>query len=172
MYAKYSETRKKYPLSFLKPVKKTILMSYGFVMSLFFVLVLINGICLWSKCPATESVSLSVLIIIITIIIVSLCFLYHLYYYLTYFYDLTSDYIIIRKGTYANKEINIPYEHINDIYVDQDALDKILGLHDVHISSATDTSLGFAHIDGVGEAAANGLKNDLMQKIEENQKSS
>ena len=80
--------------------------------------------------------------------IVLLTYFYQLWYYNVYFYDLTPDYIVIKKGPITPHEITIPYERIQDVYVDQDILDRIFGLYDVHLSSATVSSGEAAHIDG------------------------
>ena len=98
-------------------------------------------------------------------LIVLLTFLYQRWYYAVYFYDLTPDYIIIRKGPITPREIIIPYERIQDVYVDQDILDRMLGLFDVHLSSATVASGQQAHIDGVEKAAADGLRALLLTTV-------
>jgi uncharacterized membrane protein YdbT with pleckstrin-like domain len=51
------------------------------------------------------------------------------------------------------------------VYVDQDIWDRILGIYDVHIATATQTSGIEAHIDGVSFENAEGLKNLLLQRI-------
>jgi membrane protein YdbS with pleckstrin-like domain len=51
------------------------------------------------------------------------------------------------------------------VYVDQDVLDRIMGLYDVHIASATASSGIEAHIDGVEHAGAEGLKKIILDKI-------
>lgn len=82
-----------------------------------------------------------------------------------YFYSASDDFITIKKGVFAPAEIHVQYPKIQDVYVDQDILDRIMGLYDVHIASATVTSGIEAHIDGVEEAAADGLKLFLLDKI-------
>jgi len=80
-------------------------------------------------------------------------------------FGLTEDFIIIRKGPITPREINIPYERIQDVYVDQDIVDRILGLYDVHLSSATVSSGMQAHIDGVEKSAADGLRAFLLETV-------
>lgn len=96
-----------------------------------------------------------------------LAFLYQRWYFAVYFYDLTPDYIVIRKNPITPKEITIPYERVQDVYMDQDLLDRFFGLYDVHLSSATVASGMEAKIDGVEKEAANGLRNLLLQKVQE-----
>lgn len=87
------------------------------------------------------------------------------YYIKTYFYEDEQDFLTIRKGVIMPAQIHVQYGKIQDVYVDQDLLDRILGIYDVHISSATYSSGIEAHIDGVDKAGAEGLKNLLLHKI-------
>ena len=94
-------------------------------------------------------------------------YLYQKWYFAVYFYDLTPDFIQIKKGPITPKEITIPYERIQDIYVDQDILDRLFGLYDVHLSSATVTSGIEAHIDGLEKKEADGLKTVLLDTVKQ-----
>ena len=100
-------------------------------------------------------------------LVVLLTYFYQRWYFMVYFYDFTSDFIQIKKGPITPREITIPYERIQDVYVDQDLLDRIFGLYDVHLSSATISSGMEAHIDGVEKQAAEGLRNILLQTIQQ-----
>lgn len=92
-------------------------------------------------------------------------YLYEYWYFTTYYYDLTPDYVVIKKGTLTPREITVPYEKIQDVYVDQDIFDRMFGLYDVHISSATFASGWFAHIDGVEKSAADGLRQVILGTV-------
>lgn len=92
---------------------------------------------------------------------------FQIWYFQVYFYDLTDDFIIIRKRVITPREITIPYERVQDIYVDQDLFDRIFGLYDVHLSSATISSGMEAHIDGVEKTAADGLRKIILEKVTE-----
>lgn len=84
-----------------------------------------------------------------------------------YFYDTDSDFITIKKGVFSPTEIHVQYQKIQDVYVDQDIIDRVMGLYDVHIASATVNSGIEAHIDGVDAETAERLKNTFLQKIKE-----
>lgn len=99
------------------------------------------------------------------IILLALYGWYIKYYIKTYFYEDEQDFLTIRKGVIMPAQIHVQYGKIQDVYVDQDLLDRILGIYDVHISSATYSSGIEAHIDGVDKAGAEGLKNLLLHKI-------
>jgi putative membrane protein len=86
-------------------------------------------------------------------------------YIRTYFYDAGEGFLTIRKGVFTPSEIHVMYQKIQDVYVDQDIFDRIIGLYDVHIASATVTSGIEAHIDGVDAATADALKNFLLSSI-------
>ncbi len=96
-----------------------------------------------------------------------LVYWYQRWYYRTYFYNMTDKLIIIRKGPLAPREITIPFERIQDIYVDQDIFDRLFNIYDVHISTATAMSGGRAHIDGVTKETAEKLRNLILKNVEE-----
>ncbi len=91
--------------------------------------------------------------------------LYQHLYFKRYFYDMDDDNIIIRKGVFAQKEITLPFSRITDVYVDQDILDVLFGLYDVHISTPTQESGRFAHIDGVNKAGSVELRQMILDRI-------
>jgi len=153
-----TQTREKFPLSSKKPLKKTV---YKAVTRLFVILVLAGiAIPLMLSKPQITTI----LLIVAPIYIISLIieYIYQTWYYQTYYYELTQSFIIIKKGVIAKKEISIPYERIQDVYVNQDVLDRIFGLYDVHVSTVTITSGMEAHIDGVEKEAAQGLRNLIL----------
>jgi len=82
-----------------------------------------------------------------------------------YYYSGEEHFITIKKGVFAPAEIHVQWQKIQDVYVDQDILDRMMGLYDVHIASATVASGIEAHIDGVDQAAAEGLKKFLLDKV-------
>jgi putative membrane protein len=99
-------------------------------------------------------------------IIYFLCtYLYWKAYIKSYFYDANDNFLTIRKGVFSSAEIHVQYSKIQDVYVDRDIMDRILGLYDVHIASATMSSSIEAHIDGVDYKTAELLKEYLFSKI-------
>jgi membrane protein YdbS with pleckstrin-like domain len=96
-------------------------------------------------------------------------YFYERWYIATYFYNVSDNLLIIRKGPIAPQEITIPFNRIQDIYLDQDIFDRLIGLYDVHISTATATSGIRAHIDGVDKDVAEKLRELLLEKIENSQ---
>lgn len=46
------------------------------------------------------------------VVIALLSYLYQRWYFAVYFYDIVDDFIVIRKGPIAPKEITIPWERI------------------------------------------------------------
>ena len=90
---------------------------------------------------------------------------YQWLYYAAYFYDADDRNIVIRKGVVAKKEITLPFSKITDVYVDQDLMDVVFGLYDVHMSTPTESSGQFAHIDGVDKAGSQQLRALLLERI-------
>ena len=86
-------------------------------------------------------------------------------YIQTYYYSADGDFITIKKGVFTPSEIHVQYKKIQDVYVDQDLFDRILGLYDVHIASATASSGIEAHIDGVNKQSSEGLKTLFMESM-------
>ncbi len=167
MQIAWSKTREQFPLSVKKVLKKTV--AGTLVWAILFLI--IWGVLAFVSSSSTGTGNwfgistigiLGVLFFIILIV-----YLYQRWYYAVYFYDLTPDYIVIKKGPITPREITIPYERVQDVYVDQDLLDRIFGLYDVHLSSATISSGMEAHIDGVEKPAADGLRAMLLQTVNE-----
>lgn len=91
---------------------------------------------------------------------------YETRYFAAYFYDLGKDFLVIRKGWITPREIQMPYEKMQDVYLDQDILDRVFGLWDVHVSTATVMSGMEAHMDGVNRPNAEKIRELLLQKIQ------
>ncbi len=96
-----------------------------------------------------------------------LILLYQWLYIATYYYDLGPDFLRVRKGVIIRQEISVPYSRIQDVYIDQDAIDHVLGLYDVHISTATPTSNLESHIDGVNHNNAEALHEMMLSRIKQ-----
>jgi membrane protein YdbS with pleckstrin-like domain len=162
-----SKTREQFPLSKKKPLKKTL--PDIIISPVIFIILLVAGPIAAPYLPWTPSLTVISLNIIAFMFLSScpLVYLYQVWYFQVYFYDLTDDFIIIKKGLLTPKEITIPYERVQDVYVDQDILDRILGLYDVHLSSATISSGIEAHIDGVKKESADGLRQMILGKVSE-----
>jgi membrane protein YdbS with pleckstrin-like domain len=160
-----SPTRQQYPLSPKKIIKKTIVGTGGWIIALLILLGV--GMSYIGQIPNGSGYYFPMVVIALILIVIPsfLYYIYERYYFATYFYELDDDHITIRKGPITPNEITIPYERIQDVYVDQDIFDRILGLYDVHLSSATYSSGMAAHIDGVEKAAADGLRKQILDTV-------
>src|SRR6185503_6801296 len=67
-------------------------------------------------------------------------FWYQWAYIQRYYYSADADFLTIKKGVIMPAEIHVQYRKIQDVYVDQDLTDRIFGIYDVHVASATATS--------------------------------
>lgn len=91
--------------------------------------------------------------------------IYEILYYVNYYYDIDENNVVIRKGVIVKKEITLAFSKITDVYVDQDALDVVFAIYDVHISTPTVASGEFAHIDGVDRKGATILRDMILERI-------
>jgi uncharacterized membrane protein YdbT with pleckstrin-like domain len=87
---------------------------------------------------------------------------YNVLYFDKYFYDLAAEGLVIGKGVIGSWRITVPAHKIQDVYLDQDLLDRLFGLYDLHMSTPSDASEREAHIDGLGKADAEALRTFLI----------
>ena len=163
-----SKTRQQFPLSYKKIIKKTMTSTIAVTILLFAVwgfLVFIFGSIGQEAVGWLGTATFGIFGFLF--VVVMLTYFYQRWYFSSYFYDLTDDFIQIKKGPITPREITIPYERIQDVYVDQDIFDRIFGLYDVHLSSATVSSGMEAHIDGVEKQATEGLRTILLEKVKQ-----
>lgn len=169
-----SATREQFPLSPKKIVKKTLSSGIGWSIFLSFfwvVLILVLGSTNATSQGTFGSLdwlgpaTLALLGFLFFLILWS--YIYQRWYFAVYFYEFTPDFVQIKKGPITPHEITLPYERIQDVYVDQDILDRMFGLYDVHLSTATISSGMEAHIDGVEKQAAEGLRDILLQTVQQ-----
>jgi membrane protein YdbS with pleckstrin-like domain len=99
---------------------------------------------------------------VVYVLLVGLIYYYQTWYFATYYYDVKPEYMTIRKGPITPSEINIMYQKIQDVYVDQDLFDRFFGLYDVHIATATFASHNLAHVDGLVKENAEALRDELL----------
>lgn len=162
-----SSLQAQFPLSISKKFQKKLLSSLVFILAidlLIFSLIL----AIYSLASIVWSVPLILVSTLIAIIAISFAiYIWYIKTYIrTYYYSADENFLTIKKGVFTPAEIHVQYQKIQDVYVDQDILDRILGIYDVHIASATASSSIEAHIDGVDKVTAEGLKNFLLKSIQ------
>ncbi|MDO9230926.1 MAG: PH domain-containing protein [bacterium] len=163
-----SKTREQFPLSTKKVLKKTVAGTLIWSILLFIIWLFVTvAVVVNNKSSAGIAGIITLAIFGLMALIIFGTYFYQKWYYSVYFYDLTDDFIIIKKGPITPSEITIPYERVQDVYVDQDLLDRLFGIYDVHLSSATISSGMEAHIDGVEKVAADGLRGFLLQTVQQ-----
>jgi len=92
---------------------------------------------------------------------------YQTKYYETYYYDIRKNFLVIKKGVFMPVETTLPFEKLQDVYLDQDIFDRMFGLWDLHVSTATFMSGYNAHIDGVNSQNGQEMREILLGKIKE-----
>lgn len=167
--------RERYPLDKKKPFKKTLDSLFNPLLPL--ILIFIIGFIFIYYTATNIIYNYSLLHIILIIIIIFICtlvlfmilkYIYEIYYLKSYFYDVDDDNLIIRKGVFSKNEITLPINRIQDVYVDQDIFDRIFGLYDVHVSSATIISANLSHIDGLDKINSEAIKKLILSGIHKN----
>jgi membrane protein YdbS with pleckstrin-like domain len=139
--------REHYPLSKLKPIKKTVKYTWYFA-----VLSIVVAIGLSIDWFTTVLVVLLFLVVVLA---------YQIVYYITYQYSDNKQILKLKKGVFLETMLVIPYDRLQHIIIDQDVFDKIFGLYDVHVSSAGTTRMEL-HIDGLRKEVAEELKHLLV----------
>ena len=104
-------------------------------------------------------------VVILYVIFLILRAMYLKAYIRRYYYNADEHFITIKKGVFTPTEIHVQYAKIQDVYVDQDIWDRLFGLYDVHIASATVTSGMEAHIDGVEKEVAERIKSTFFGRM-------
>jgi len=162
--------RESIPLDKSKVIKKTITSIGGTVIILlFFAVFLLMPVMSTALNFLWYIIMGIVLVVVITVVI---AYFYQLEYFKRYFYDSKDGFLIIKKGVILPKETTLPFEKLNDVYVDQDIFDRLFGLYDVHFSTATEASGLAAHIDGVTKENAGKLRDLILKEIKDAVKSS
>lgn len=103
--------------------------------------------------------------IALPIISIICVYIYQVYYYKLYFYNFEDASAQIRKGVISRNTGHVRYERIQNIYVDQDILDRIFGLFDVHYETAGETSGIYSHVDGLNRENSEKLVEFLNSKL-------
>ncbi|MDO8647797.1 MAG: PH domain-containing protein [Candidatus Diapherotrites archaeon] len=98
-------------------------------------------------------------------IIIPLTIIFNYFYWKSYYYNFSSDAIIIRKGVFGVNEIVLPFERIQNVFVDQDFIDCALGLYDVHFSTVAWQSSFLCHIDGLNKENAEKIRDLIKNSI-------
>jgi len=156
--------RETYPLEIRKPLKKTIEGIGKFI----FIIIIIGFYLFVGRNDIFQNLNILKVVYIligIFILIIILKYIYEIFYMKYYFYDLVGKNLIIKKGVFSRNEITLPINRLQDVYVDQDILDRIFRLYDVHVSSATIISGNLSHIDGLNKENAETIKNLILSSI-------
>lgn len=170
-------TSRQYPLRLRKIIKKVIVLEFAtdpkhrrsarHLMMALFGLAVAYGIASVAA-SGEESVSIFVIlgpIIGVLVVLVALIIFYETLYLWRYYYHITNDYVMIRKGVLIRKEITLSFDRIHDVYLDQDPMDFVLRLYDLHMATATDQSVIEAHIDGLNYSDATMVRDLILQRV-------
>lgn len=155
-------TVQQYPLERRKITKKLTTSMIGWTIFLG-IIAIITAVTASNTYPGLWNLLYAIMALYVIIFIIDIW--YQTEYYNRYFYDISQDFLIIKKGVIMPHETMLPYEKLQDVYMDQDLFDRIFNLWDVHVSTATEMSGNQAHIDGVNRQNAEALREMILNKI-------
>lgn len=148
------------PLGPLKAIKKTLAVVLSrFILLVVFLPFIAVASSLWYRFN-----SIIMIVLAVALAIIAAIYIYEYYYYKLYRYEFREDGADITKGVITRATGHVRYERLQNIYVDQDVLDRIFGLYDVHYETAGAESGAYAHVDGLIKANADKLTDFLNER--------
>ncbi|MEK7628236.1 MAG: PH domain-containing protein [Patescibacteria group bacterium] len=161
-----SELQTRFPLSVTRKFWKKFLSSLIFGVFCYILAGGILALVAFTEDPDIDFLKwIGYTLIVFTTLYLLLMYWYHWTYIKLYYYSADADFLTIKKGVFAPAEIHVQYQKIQDVYVDQDILDLLFGIYDVHVASATATSSMEAHIDGLSFEHAEQMKVFLLESL-------
>ncbi len=169
---------KNLPLSPKKIIKKTIARFFQLfpALVLFTIILLVLTISYLYKEETYNEIqnqfieNLALIIaVLITFLAIIAILIYEYFYYKLYFYEFTEERGVVRKGVISQATGYVNYDKLQNVYVDQDILDRIFGLYDVHYETAGETSGFYSHVDGLNKENAEKLVAFLEKKLRDRQ---
>jgi putative membrane protein len=152
------------PLSYLKVVKKTLAQVWPML-----IWILIIGVAVVLPILASAEIpdfSFSMLtLLFFMVVIFAVIFGYQHLYYKTYKYIFNEEDAEIGKGVITRATGHVVYGKLQNIYIDQDLLDRIMGLYDVHYETAGERSTFYSHVDGLNKENADKLVTFLKGRV-------
>ncbi|MEM2918486.1 MAG: PH domain-containing protein [Candidatus Altiarchaeota archaeon] len=104
----------------------------------------------------------------LSLILLSVFFIwYSTEFFKTFIYEPRETFFFSRKGVITPSYTLILYENIQDVHLEQTIFDRIFGLWEVKIYTATHSHRGSEHIFGLSYESANKLKTEIFSKIKD-----
>jgi membrane protein YdbS with pleckstrin-like domain len=151
--------REKFPLEKRKILKKSISLTFW----AFVAIGIITSI-IYSIEPFWGNLLLNFLIIF-PFVFFPVKLIHEIFYFKNYHYSENNEVLVLRKGVITITEVTIPYNKVQNIFVNQDLFDRIFKLYDVHLSTIGTVSQMELHIDGVSKETAEKLRDWLLNRI-------
>ena len=153
------------PLEKKKIIKKSFSSIVGSAL-----LSLFAALMIWLVLYSMDKNTSGILFAFLAFIVINLIFggsviLYQYLYYKFYYYNFGDDSAEIKKGVISNATGHVRYSRIQNIYVDQDILDRIFGLYDVHYETAGESSGFYSHVDGLNKENSDKLVAFLNDRV-------
>jgi len=155
-------TIRQYPLERVKIIKKFIASEIGYLILFAIIIIFGWGVFAGMGLLIPALLALGVLFLILS----AVNYWYQTAYYSSCYYDIRQRFLVIKKGVFMPRETVLPFEKLQDVYIDQDIYDRMFGIWDLHVSTATLMSGAEAHIDGVSLQNGEAMKEILLEKIQ------
>jgi len=151
--------RDKFPLENIKPLKKSVSATFWLFVVIGVLTIIVYPLNLyWGGI-------LTLLLLVLPIIVFIVKIVYEIFYFKSYYYSDNSEILVLRKGVLTITEVTVPYEKIQNIFVNRDMFDRVFGLYDVHLSTVGKISQMELHIDGISKKNSEDLKTLLSRRV-------
>ncbi|MFN3910362.1 MAG: PH domain-containing protein [Candidatus Anstonellaceae archaeon] len=148
-----------YPIEKNKIIKNTLATLFSLLSTLG-----LSAILFWAIFISIIKAFLAIFLVLFGLTILLVYFYFYLHYK-RYYYELDREFLVIKEGVITYGETTIPYYRIQDVYVDQDPLDQLFGLYDLHVATASGQSNINAHIDGLSYENAQIIKSEILKRL-------
>jgi putative membrane protein len=85
-------------------------------------------------------------------------------YLSTFYYDVGEEYLLTRGGVIGKRQVQVPFEKIQDVNMEMGVVARLFGLWTVSVDTAAE-SLSGAHIPGLSHSDAEGLRQLILSRI-------
>lgn len=128
-----------------------------------FNILLPSGVVLFNFLKSGVLTTLALTLIVIFIFLIILVFSY--LQYLKFIFYVEGDQFVLEKGVIQKKRVNVPFDRIQSVHLNQSLIQRILGITGLEVDSAGSKAKEM-EIAALDKSYANGLRSYLLQQME------
>ena len=128
-----------------------------------FNILLPSGVVLFNFLKSGALTTLTLTFIVIFIFLIILIFSY--LQYLKFIFYVEGDQFVLEKGVIRKKRVNVPFDRIQSVHLNQSLIQRILGITGLEVDSAGSKAKEM-EIAALDKTYANGLRSFLLQQME------